>query len=139
MYISFKKPLYFHFHATGGNTAPDLANTGDPNRGIRFETVELAWAPNGMWVNTSRVDAYQYAMGLEMWGKPGANNAYLKTGELISHSAILARWQSTFPSGDFTPCYTTDAFAGDPAFTGPETPLIAHPTPRPPSATPPAS
>jgi hypothetical protein len=113
MLFSFRKPLYIHFFATGGYAGADFQNPTDPNVGIRWELIELAWADNGMWVNTSRVDAYQYPMGLELWGGPGANNSYMKTGELLSHKEIINRFKATFPSGDFKPCYETDAFASD--------------------------
>jgi hypothetical protein len=111
--ISFKSPMYIHFFSTGGYAGADLQNPTDPNVGIRWELVELAWAVNGLWVNTSRVDAYQYPMGLELWGKPGANNTYMKTGELLSHKDIITRFKTAFPSGDFKPCYQTDAFTKD--------------------------
>ncbi len=113
MLFSFRKPLYIHFFATGGYAGADFQNPTDPNAGIRWELIELAWADNGMWVNTSRVDAYQYPMGLEVWGGPGANNSYMKTGELLSHKEIINRFEAAFPSGDFKPCYETAAFADD--------------------------
>jgi hypothetical protein len=113
MLFAFRKPLYIHFFATGGYAGADFQNPTDPNTGIRWELIELAWADNGIWVNTSRVDAYQYPMGLELWGAPGANNTYMKTGELLSHKNIINRFKATFPSGDFKPCYETDAFAND--------------------------
>lgn len=113
MLFSFRKPLYIHFFTTGGYAGADFQNPTDPNSGIRWELIELAWADNGLWVNTSRVDAYQYPMGLELWGSPGANNTYMKTGELLSHKDIINRFKTTFPSGDFKPCYETDAFATD--------------------------
>jgi len=113
MLFSFGKPSYIHFFATGGYAGADLQNPTDPNIGIRWELIELAWADNGIWVNTSRVDAYQYPMGLELWGGTGSNNAYGKTGELVSHKDIINRFKATFPTGDFKPCYETDAFAND--------------------------
>jgi hypothetical protein len=63
--------------------------------------IELTNAANGMWSNTTRVDSYQYPMGLEVWGNAGF---YKKVGELKTHSQILSQWQSTAPAG-FAGCY----------------------------------
>lgn len=108
--ISFNSQLYLYFFgasgAPSGYAAPNLANPTDPNQGIRFETIELTNASNGLWVNTTRVDSYQYPMGLEVWGNGGF---YQKVGELLPHSQILSLWQSTAPS-EFAGCY--DAAGG---------------------------
>ena len=97
--ISFNQQLYLYFFGASGSpkgyAAPDLNNPNDPNQGIRFENIELTNAPNGLWVNTTRVDTYQYPMGLEVWGN---NNFYGKVGELKTHAQILSQWQSTAPA-----------------------------------------
>lgn len=103
--ISFNSQLFLYFFGASGSpsgyAAPNLANPTDPNQGIRFETIELTNASNGLWVNTTRVDGYQYPMGLEVWGNGGF---YQKVGELIPHSQILSQWQSTAPA-EFAGCY----------------------------------
>ncbi|MVT42387.1 carbohydrate-binding protein [Chitinophaga oryziterrae] len=103
--ISFNSQLYLYFFGASGSpsgyAAPNLSNPTDPNQGIRFETIELTNASNGLWVNTTRVDSYQYPMGLEVWGNSGF---YQKVGELVPHSQILSQWQSTAPS-EFAGCY----------------------------------
>jgi len=103
--ISFNSQLFLYFFGASGSpsgyAAPNLANPTDPNQGIRFETIELTNASNGLWVNTTRVDGYQYPMGLEVWGNSGF---YQKVGELIPHSQILSQWQSTAPA-EFAGCY----------------------------------
>jgi hypothetical protein len=100
--ISFNTQLYLYFFGpTQGYAAPNLANPNDPNQGIRFEMIELTNAPNGMWANTTRVDSYQYPMGLEVWGN---SNFYKKVGELKTHAQILSQWQSTAPAA-FASCY----------------------------------
>ena len=112
MFISFRSPLYIHFHAgnNAGYTQPNLENSSDPNRGIRFETIELTWVSNGLWINTSRVDAYQYPMGLEVYGSDvGGGNNYKKVGELKDHNAILNLWPSRV-SSPFLPCYVTSFY-----------------------------
>ncbi|MCD9018512.1 beta-1,3-glucanase family protein [Parachryseolinea silvisoli] len=99
--IAFNSQLYLYFFgATGGYAAPNLANPNDPNQGVRYEIIELANATNGLWANTTRVDAYQYPMGLEVWGN---NGFYKKVGELKTHADILAQWQSTAPAA-FASC-----------------------------------
>ncbi|MFL5746043.1 MAG: glycoside hydrolase family 64 protein, partial [Niastella sp.] len=103
--ISFNSQLFLYFFgasgAPSGYAAPNLANPTDPNQGIRFETIELTNAANGLWANTTRVDSYQYPMGLEVWGN---NNFYKKVGELKTHAQILSQWQSQAPA-TFAGCY----------------------------------
>ncbi len=114
IFLSFKKPLWFHFHQTGGYAGPNIQSSTDPNAGIRFEIIELSNGSNGLWVNTTRVDAYQYPMGLEVFGKSGTTTTYNRVGEFISHQAILQRWQTTFANSVFAPCYRTDLWGTDP-------------------------
>ncbi|MBO9203198.1 MULTISPECIES: beta-1,3-glucanase family protein [Niastella] len=103
--ISFNSQLYLYFFgasgAPSGYAAPNLANPTDPNQGIRYEMIELTNAANGLWANTTRVDSYQYPMGLEVWGN---NNFYKKVGELKTHAQILSQWQSQAPAA-FAGCY----------------------------------
>jgi hypothetical protein len=103
--ISFNSQLYLYFFgasgAPSGYAAPNLANATDPNQGIRYEMIELTNAANGLWANTTRVDSYQYPMGLEVWGN---NSFYKKAGELKTHSQILSQWQSQAPAA-FAGCY----------------------------------
>ncbi len=99
IFISFNSQLYLYFFgstgATVGYAAPNLANPTDPNQGIRYEIIELTYGGNGMWSNTTRVDSYQYPMGLEVWGN---NSFYKKVGELKSHDQIIALWKAQAPS-----------------------------------------
>jgi hypothetical protein len=114
-FIAFKSPLYIHFHQTGGYAGPNLQSNTDPNSGIRFELIELTNGSNGLWVNTTRVDSYQYPMGLEVLGKSGTANTYSKVGELITHQILLQRWQDTFKNTEFAPCYiNTNAWQTNP-------------------------
>ena len=103
--ISFNSQLYLYFFgasgAPSGYAAPNLANPTDPNQSIRYEMIELANTASGLWANTTRVDSYQYPMGLEVWGNSGF---YKKAGELKTHAQILAQWQSSAPA-EFAGCY----------------------------------
>jgi hypothetical protein len=105
MLMSFNSQLFLYFFGASGDpsgyAAPNLANPTDPNQGIRYEVIELANVPNGMWANTTRVDSYQYPMGLEVWGN---NGFYKKVGEYKTHAEILAKWQNTAPAA-FAGCY----------------------------------
>ncbi|MFB9058204.1 beta-1,3-glucanase family protein [Mariniflexile ostreae] len=96
--ISFKSQLYLYFFGHSGSpsgySAPNLANPTDPNQGIKFELIELTYNDGGLWCNTSRVDSYQYPMGLEIWG----DGFYKKVGELKSHENIISQWQETAPN-----------------------------------------
>lgn len=113
IFFAFKTPMYIHFFDDGGYAGADLQNPSDPNHGIRWELVEFSWADNGLWVNTSRVDAYQYPMGVELWGAAGANNAYMKAGELMSHQDILDKFRTEMKDSPFAACYTESGFEGD--------------------------
>ena len=112
IFISFESPMFLHFHEgeNAGYAGANLNSDTDPNDGIRWELIELTWGDAGLWTNTSRVDAYQYPMGLEVSGFQGGitettyeasyNNAingtgtpkFKRVGELISHDEILALW-----------------------------------------------
>ncbi|MGL1904136.1 MAG: beta-1,3-glucanase family protein [Fibrobacterales bacterium] len=132
MFISFKKMMYIHFHDAGGYAGPSHSNLSDPNHGIRYETIEFNTSGyigstktaydqedgvtyNGVWINTSRVDAYQYPMGVEVFGTDvgGVGNDYKKVGELLEHDEILNRWNNTV-SDPFKECYNEHKLpAGD--------------------------
>ena len=104
--ISFKSQLYLYFFGfSGGYAAPDLANTTDPSKGIRYEMIELTWGTNGLWSNTTRVDSYQYPMGLEVWGN---SNYYMKVGELKNNADIIAEWKANVPA-EFQGCLGSDS------------------------------
>lgn len=114
IFISFESPMFLHFHEgdNAGYAGANLNSNTDPNDGIRWELVELTWGDAGLWTNTSRVDAYQYPMGLEVNGFTGGitgptyeesySNAtngngipqFKRIGELIPHSEILATWDT---------------------------------------------
>lgn len=102
--ISFESPLYLYFFghsgARSGYAAPDLANETDPNQGIKFEVIELTYNNYGLWCNTTRVDFFQYPMGLEVWG----DNFYKRVGEIKSRNEIFAMWKSQVPE-PFKSCY----------------------------------
>ncbi|MBK8806026.1 MAG: cellulase family glycosylhydrolase [Bacteroidales bacterium] len=112
IFLSFKSPMYIYFHATGGYAGANLQNSSDPNDGIRWELVELTWGDAGLWTNTSRVDAYQYPMALEVTGYSGgmtgtyaqsytakinsgtATDIFKKIGELLPHQTIIDLWNT---------------------------------------------
>lgn len=99
IFTAFGSPLYLYFFgysgAPSGYAGVNLANPTDPNQGIRFEMVELTIDGGGIWANTTRVDSYQHPMGLEVVGAGGFRK---KTGEIVSHADLLARWTSDVPS-----------------------------------------
>jgi len=99
IFTSFGSPLYLYFFgfsgAPSGYAGVNLANPTDPNQGIRFEVVELTSDAGGLWANTTRVDSYQHPMGLEVVGAGGFRR---KTGEILSHDDLIARWTSDVPA-----------------------------------------
>lgn len=99
IFVSFGSPLYLYFFgysgAPSGYAGVNLANPTDPNQGIRFEVLELTNNQYGMWANTTRVDAYQFPMGLEVTGGGGFQR---RTGEIVGHQEILSKWRSSVSS-----------------------------------------
>ena len=75
VYISRQSQLYFYFFgasgAPSGYSAPDPQNPNDPNKGLIYEIIELTNNAGGIFCNTSRVDAFHYPMGLELFGGGG--------------------------------------------------------------------
>lgn len=106
IYISVKSQLYFYFFgATGketGYTAPNKKNIGDPNQGIMFEIIELTNDQYGFFGNTSRVDAFQYPMGLELLGYDGY---YKRVGDLKTKAEVVSIFRSNVPA-QFHGCVT---------------------------------
>ncbi|MDQ2772867.1 MAG: beta-1,3-glucanase family protein, partial [Bacteroidota bacterium] len=98
VYISRGQQLYFYFFgangAPSGYTAPNPQSPTDPNTGILYETIELTNNGGGFFGNTTRVDAFAYPMGLELYG----NGYYKKTGELKSAADIVAAYKANVPA-----------------------------------------
>ena len=99
VYISRGQQLYFYFFgasgAPSGYTAPNPQSPTDPNTGIIYETIELTNNGGGFFGNTTRVDAFNYPMGLELYGNGGY---YKKTGELKTAADIVAAYKANVPT-----------------------------------------
>ncbi len=107
MFVAFRSPMYLHVHEGGGYAGADLNNPSDPNADLRWEIVEFSYDTYDVaFVNTTRVDAFQYPMGIELYGNvsAGANNAYMKRGDLKSYSATIADWQNEFGGTIYANC-----------------------------------
>ncbi|MGI4835130.1 MAG: beta-1,3-glucanase family protein [Janthinobacterium lividum] len=98
VYIARGQQLYFYFFgangAPSGYTAPNPQSPTDPNTGIIYETIELTNNTGGFFGNTTRVDAFNYPMGLELTG----NGYYKKTGELKSAADIVSAYKASVPT-----------------------------------------
>lgn len=105
VYISIGKPLYLYFFgasgAVSGYSSPNPADATDPNQNIQYEIVELTNGSNGFFGNSSRVDSYNYAVGLELFS---TNNGYIKVGELKNHKDIGTAFLASVPN-EFKGCY----------------------------------
>ena len=104
IFISQKKQLYLYFFdqiSTFGYAAPDLKNINDPNRDIIYEIIELTFDNTGLFANTTRVDAYQRPIRLEMFGEAGAYQEI--RGEMANHENIIASFPGSVPS-EFQNC-----------------------------------
>ena len=111
IFISVKSQLYLYFFGSTGSpsgyTSPSSTDPTDPNTGIIYEIIELTNNQYGIWANTSRVDAYHYAMGMEM---TNTANVTIKTGELKNHDDIGTAFKANVPT-EFQGCY--DATSGE--------------------------
>ncbi|MBD5186279.1 MAG: hypothetical protein HDS92_06705 [Bacteroidales bacterium] len=112
MFFSFKSPMYLHAFADGGYTGADLNNPGDPNADIRWELVEFTYEPGfegvgQIWINTTRVDAFQYPMGLELYsaGNRAGSTAYIQRGEYVNYQTVIDRWNANYGNTIFANCY----------------------------------
>ena len=108
MFVGIKSQLYLYFFgSTGaqvGYASPSHTNPTDPNTGINYEIIELTYNQYGFWGNTSRVDSYNYPMGLELTGN---DNFFKSTGELLSHETIQQQFLNSVPS-EFINCLDTE-------------------------------
>ncbi|UOQ72948.1 beta-1,3-glucanase family protein [Hymenobacter cellulosilyticus] len=98
VFISRGQQLYLYFFgssgAPSGYAAPNHQNPNDPNKGIMYEFIELTNNQYGFFGNTTRVDAFRYPMGLELFG-----NGYQKrTGELKNAADIVAAYKANVPA-----------------------------------------
>ena len=116
LFFGFRSPMYLHaFDA--GYAGADFQNPTDSNHGLRWELVEFTYDQyDVMFINTTRVDAFQYPMGVELFGTSQSNNAYMKRGELLSYNDIINRWNQQNGNSPFSACYqenvTTDNLGG---------------------------
>ena len=98
VFISRGQQLYLYFYgATGapsGYAAPNPQNPVDPNRGILYEIIELTNNQFGFFGNTTRVDAFRYPMGLELFGQ----GYQRRTGELKTAADIVTAFKASVPS-----------------------------------------
>lgn len=118
LFIGFKSPMYIHaFGPDRGFAGADMNNPADPNANIRWEISEFTYDKhNVFFINTTRVDAFQYPMGVELYGTQSSNNAYMKRGETQSYKSIIERWKTDFANSEFINCYsepiTADVLGG---------------------------
>ena len=108
MFFGFNSPLYLHVNDNnGGYAGADMQNPSDPNIDLRWELIEFSYDRYGvMFINTTRVDAFQYPMGLELYGNAsaGANNPYTKRGEVNTYEEIINRWKTQNEGNIFSNC-----------------------------------
>jgi hypothetical protein len=107
MFIAAEEQLYLYFFgSTGaqvGYASPSHSNPTDPSQGIIYEIIELTYNEYGFWGNTSRVDSYNYSMGMEL---TNSNSETIRTGELLSQSDIVTQFLASVPV-EFQDCYDT--------------------------------
>ncbi len=107
MFIAAEEQLYLYFFgSTGaqvGYASPSHSNPTDPSKDIIYEIIELTYNEYGFWGNTSRVDSYNYSMGMEL---TNSNSETIQTGELLSQSDIVTQFLASVPV-EFQDCYDT--------------------------------
>ena len=117
MFISFKSPMYLHAFADGGYAGADMNNPSDPNADVRWELIEFTYERDfeqgvgnkvgQIWINTTRVDAFQYPMGLELFsvGNIAGSTAYIKRGEIVNYQEVIRRWNEAYGNTVYKDCY----------------------------------
>lgn len=107
IYISFGSPMYIHAF-DDGFAGPDMANSADPNHDIRYESMEYSYDQyDVLFINTTRVDAFQYPMGVELFGNEKSSLQYMKRGETANYKTIIDRWKAMYGTSAFADCYST--------------------------------
>lgn len=104
IFISKYEQLYLYFfdqQSVYGYSAPNRLNPNDPNQGILYEIIELTYNGYGFFGNTTRVDAYQRPIGMELLGDGGTYQE--RVGESATHHEIISTWQTTVPN-EFQNC-----------------------------------
>ena len=108
IFFGFRSPMYLHAFDNAGYAGADMQNASDPNHGVRWENMEFTYDwYNVMFINTTRVDAFQYPMGVDLYGDEaaGANNPHMRRGELLNYATIINRWNTENAGTDFQYCY----------------------------------
>lgn len=112
MFVAFKSPMYLHVHEAGGYAGADMNNPSDPNADIRWELIEFTYEPTfsnntgQIWINTTRVDAFQYPMGLELYSKGdvAGSTPYIQRGEYVDYNAVINKWNTTLGGTVYKDC-----------------------------------
>lgn len=112
MFIGFKSPMYLHSFGNyegeeKGYAGANLHNASDPNADLRWEIIEFSYDQyDVMFVNTTRVDAFQYPMGIDLWGNvaAGANNEHMRRGDLLTYAEIIDRWKTQTENTIYSNC-----------------------------------
>ncbi len=134
VFLSVKSQLYLCFRGSSptpgmysGYTAPAITDYTDPNQGIMWDMIELTYDKYGYFANTSRVDSYNYPMGMESWGqdmqwdatgklivdadgKAILVDSHKQAGENLTHDEIQILWKEWTKAGsgreEFANCLT---------------------------------
>lgn len=101
VYFSIASQLYIKFYDDGGYTGPIYGGTTDVNYGITFEFIELTYSGDVIYINTSRVDSFNYPIGIELFAE---NDVYQKSGELKTFEETGEEFLSSVPT-EFQGCY----------------------------------
>ena len=123
VFLSVGSQLYLCFRGSdrnpgmySGYTAPAITDDTDPNQGILWDMIELTYDQYGYFANTSRVDSYNYPMGMESWGQDmqwdangnvivDANgkailvDSHKQAGENLTHDEIQVLWKDWTKAG----------------------------------------
>ncbi|MCQ2334767.1 MAG: beta-1,3-glucanase family protein [Paludibacteraceae bacterium] len=106
LFVSFGEPMYLHaFNA--GYAGADLNNPSDPNATHRWEVAEFTYDQyDVMFINTTRVDAFQFPMAVDLYGDvaAGANNAHMSRGEVCTYSEVIGKWNEAYATTKYNYC-----------------------------------
>jgi len=98
LYLSVGSPLYLRVdEATGGLVQPDPANPTDPNRGIRFDFIELTLDGSGFHGNTTCVDQFGLPIAMAVFDRADPRRPVGRVGIVESRSEVFRTYRAEMP------------------------------------------
>ena len=99
IFVSLGEPMYIKIlkDANGeiGFAGPNPLNPTDPNIDVPYDWYEFTWGDNGLWINTTQVDAFGLPLLLDVWGDN--KTFHQRTGIEETRQAIYSEYAQEVP------------------------------------------